>query len=59
MPLVDATSHHLGDPRAPAPDNLQGLPGFSPFAFSVPALVRRRMDARSWSDIQTAKPARV
>ena len=42
-------------------DNRRGAPSFLPsaFAFSKPALVRRRMDTSSWSDTQAAKPARV
>ena len=31
----------------------------SAFAFSKPALVRRRIDTSSWSDTQAAKPAKV
>ena len=44
-----------------SPDHLRGAPSFLPsaFAFSKPALVRRRMDTSSWSDTQAAKPARV
>ena len=40
-------------------DNRRGAPSFLPsaFAFSKPALVRRRMDTSSWSDTQAAKPA--
>ena len=42
-------------------DNRRGAPSFLPsaFAFSKPALVRRRIDTSSWSDTQAAKPARV
>ena len=42
-----------------SPDNRRGALSFLPsaFAFSKPALVRRRMETSSWSDTQAAKPA--
>ena len=42
-------------------DNRRGASSFPPsaFAFSKPALVRRRMDTSFWSDTQGANPARV
>ena len=44
-----------------SPDNRRGAPSLLPsaFAFSKPALVRRRIDTSFWSDTQAAKPARV
>ena len=60
-PLADSAGYHLDDRGSCSSDNRRGAPSFLPsaFAFSKPALVRRRMDTSSWSDTQAAKPARV
>ena len=59
--LADSAGHHLDDHGLLLLGQPAGSPSFLPsaFAFSKPALVRRRMDTSSWSDTQAAKPARV